>query len=98
MTEYVGERILELLVDQGEMWPWRIARYVGGRDGRSVTYPLKRLERAGLIERPPGGGYRATARGREVDAIMRRITVRRGGSFQPRTEAGVDVTESVALR
>lgn len=103
-----GEQVLEVLVDferdglySGSTWIGDVVRKIAwASDGRSVRPAIAKLERAGLVEKVgglPGTRWRPTARGREVDALLRQITARRGGSFRPRTEVGIDITESAAL-
>ena len=106
-----GEQILEVLVDAeseglygGSTHLLTIARRIEwASDGRSVRPTLRRLEMAELIEQHHGSGcvdagWRPTPRGREVDAILRRITAARGGSFVPRNDAGISFGEAHALR
>lgn len=107
-----GEQILELLVNaesdglySGSTWTGTLARWLEwARDGRSVRPPISKLKDAGLVEedlsRPitTGSYWRPTARGRGVDAILREITACRGGAFRGRGDAGIDFTESSALR
>lgn len=106
----VLQRIVEIGRDglaDAERWAWvgDIAyRASGGdrsADGRTIAGPIRRLLRVGLVEKrvlPKMVYYRATARGLEVDAILARITVARGGTFAGRAASGIDVSESVALR
>lgn len=99
-----AERILEHLVKRadGAQDVTAIAIDVDGyADGRSVAYALRELETAGLIQRTSGRRrslWYPTARGREVDAILDRITVARGGTFEGRVRAGITTSETLALR
>lgn len=107
-----GEQILELLVNaesdglySGSTWTGTLARWLEwARDGRSVRPAISRLASAALVEedrsRPvtTGSYWLPTERGREVDTILREITACRGGAFRGRGEAGIDSSESHALR
>jgi hypothetical protein len=106
-----GEEILQVLVKaehdglySGSTWVGGIVRRIGwATDGRSVTPTLMRLQRHKLVERDDQGGgrkqhWRPTARGREVDAILDKIVVERGGQFVPFSQAGIDFYEAGALR
>lgn len=105
-----GERVLEVLVNyekdglySGSTWIGDIVRKISwATDGRSVRPALTRLERAGLIEQDRSAlsqtSWRPTARGREVDGLLRQITARRGGTFRPRVDVGIDIIESAALQ
>jgi len=102
---YLVAREREGLYDAGVgSWSAAIAHRVVGpsADGRAVRAPLKRLERAGLVERMPDRPteplFRTTARGREVNGILDAITAARGGTFQPRQHAGITSIEEVGLR
>lgn len=65
---------------------------------QAVTAKLLKLESCGLVERRLGHpAWAATDRGREVNTILDRITVARGGTFTPRVTAGIASTESYAL-
>jgi hypothetical protein len=80
-------------------WLPDVARHLRGRtDGRLVSHAFRRLERAGLAERTAPGYAKPTARGVEVDGILDRITVARGGRFEGRFAAGITSSESHALR
>lgn len=98
-TRGLGEQILQVLVAQdGWLSPRVIAEKVGKRDGRSVIQPLRRLQRADLVhESRRTGAWYPTKRGREVDAILDRITVARGGVFEPTAHAGISISEVLAL-
>lgn len=100
----LGETILQKLVASDEpLTVTRVAAFaVGVADGRRVSQPLDRLARAGLVEGKKRGKeptlWTPTARGREVDQILDRITVDRGGTFMGTAQAGISFSESFALR
>jgi DNA-binding MarR family transcriptional regulator len=106
----IGEQVLEVLVNfehdglySGSTWLGDIVRRLDwAHDGRSVSRPLRKLEQAGLIEKValphPKNHWRPTERGREVDHILRDITVARGGRFLGRHASGLNFYESSALR
>lgn len=76
-------------------------RVLGTVDGRTIYQSCRRLERGGLLEIARHGGrtdIRATQRGREVDAILARITHARGGTFAPWSLSGISSDESLSLR
>lgn len=98
-----GERVLRFLVRHlHEDAPTAAevgARALGGRDGRVAAPVLRRLQEAGLVEAVGSGRWwRPTARGREVDATLDRIVVRRGGKFAGWYASGISIPESSALR
>lgn len=101
-----GEAILEYLVKRadGAQDPKTIAKAIGKPDGRSISDLLRHLERVGLVYRTGEKRTRSaalwypTARGREVDAILDRITAARGGEFIPTAQAGIAWSEIYALR
>lgn len=94
-----GEIVLAFLVryrDEEAPEAGEIGRRVFAADGRAVAAVLRRLEDAGLV-RAVGRFWHPTGRGREVDAILDRITAARGGAFQGRYAAGITTTETLAL-
>ena len=103
-----GERVLQALVAESKDGLYdqeygshlkRIARTITGRsDGRKIGHQVSQLEAAGLIHRTARGYAKPTPRGFEVDGILDKITVARGGKFQGRNEAGIHFSESHALR
>lgn len=96
----VGEELLKLLCESDyPQSTQNIARQISwATDGRSVRPGLSRLEHAELVRREKKIYWRPTERGREVNEILDRITVARGGTFAGRRESGIDYSESHALR
>lgn len=101
-----GEAVLRELVrlqkqsmypEEGGWLPGVALALTGVLDARKVTPAIRKLERAELVERTKRGHARPTPRGMEVDGILDRITAERGGSFQPRREAGITTPENSAL-
>lgn len=78
-----------------------VARVLTGHfDARKVVARARKLENAGLVvvERRGDTTFaKPTGRGLEVDETLARITAARGGSFVPRSDTDLTVTEKVAL-
>jgi hypothetical protein len=66
-------------------------------DGRKVRRRCEKLADAGLVELT-NGMVLATARGKEVDAILARIVAARGGTFAPWLTSGITSSETLALQ
>lgn len=113
-TRIRGDDLLQVLVEaerdglySGHTWigtivrRWKKLKGVDAAiDGRAVAPALRRLERAGLVERVPRTppSWRPTERGRVADAILAEITVDRGGTFRGWYSAGITSSEGFALR
>ena len=72
----------------------------GTSDARKVVHRARKLQNAGLVvvERRGGETYaKPTGRGLEVDATLARITAARGGTFAPRSDTDITITEKLAL-
>jgi hypothetical protein len=75
----------------------------GKADGRPVARKLRRLERAGLVEkvespfRDNASWWRTTERGRKVETLCSRYDARRGGEFAPLVDFLPDLHERLAL-
>lgn len=72
----------------------------GHSDARKVVHRARKLANAGLVvvERRGRETFaKPTDRGLEVDATLAQITAKRGGTFVPRKDTDLTISEKVAL-